>query len=249
MRSRYDRTIGYSDLDLADPNKVFRIVQINKAVIDELFPTSEKAVILVAGAGTGLEALLVHQVFGSTTIGVDLNVRPWQRAGTHSGVILSRQDLNELGLSGASVNLVYCYHVLEHVLDPARALRELHRVLVPGGVLFVGFPNRHRLISYIGTSQKATVLDKLRWNMQDLGYRVRGRFRNEFGAHAGFAEAEFTAAASQLFNSVRSVRSRYMLAKYPAFSRLLNLVVRLGMDEVLFPSNYFVCVKDYAAGG
>jgi hypothetical protein len=92
------------------------------------------------------------------------------------------------------------------------------------------------------------MLEKLRWNLQDLRYRIRGRFRNEYGAHAGFAQAEFAAEASRLFKTVRSVRSRYMSAKYPALSRPLNWIVKLGADEVLFPSNYFVCVKDSAAG-
>jgi SAM-dependent methyltransferase len=42
-------------------------------------------------------------------------------------------DLQALDLPGASFDVVLCVHVLEHVPDDAAALRELHRILKPGG--------------------------------------------------------------------------------------------------------------------
>jgi SAM-dependent methyltransferase len=40
-------------------------------------------------------------------------------------------------------DIVFSIHVLEHTLDPSRYLAELFRVLRPGGVLFLDFPNRY----------------------------------------------------------------------------------------------------------
>ena len=57
-------------------------------------------------------------------ITMDLEVRP--------GVML-RSNLTELAFPDASFDLIYCSHVLEHVEDDARAMREMHRVLKPGG--------------------------------------------------------------------------------------------------------------------
>jgi SAM-dependent methyltransferase len=44
----------------------------------------------------------------------------------------------------ASVDCVFCSGVLEHVDDYQAALREITRVLVPGGVLLLGLPFRQR---------------------------------------------------------------------------------------------------------
>jgi SAM-dependent methyltransferase len=45
-----------------------------------------------------------------------------------------REDLQRLTLHDASVDLVVTQDVLEHVVEPERALREIARVLVPGGL-------------------------------------------------------------------------------------------------------------------
>jgi SAM-dependent methyltransferase len=49
-------------------------------------------------------------------------------------------DAHCLPLRNASVDAVACYEVLEHVVDPVHALRELARVLVPGGVAECSMP-------------------------------------------------------------------------------------------------------------
>ncbi len=50
-------------------------------------------------------------------------------------------DLQALPLRSASVDLAWCHHVLEHLADDRRALRELARVLRPGtGELIVSVP-------------------------------------------------------------------------------------------------------------
>jgi SAM-dependent methyltransferase len=38
-------------------------------------------------------------------------------------------------------DVVFCHHVIEHVPDPVRAVKQLHRVLMPGGKLIIGTPD------------------------------------------------------------------------------------------------------------
>jgi SAM-dependent methyltransferase len=49
-------------------------------------------------------------------------------------------DIQRMNLPSNSVDVIVLSHVLEHVDDDAMALREMHRVLVPGGKLFVQVP-------------------------------------------------------------------------------------------------------------
>ena len=42
-------------------------------------------------------------------------------------------DVQRIPLADASVDVVLCNHLLEHVADDRQALRELHRILRPGG--------------------------------------------------------------------------------------------------------------------
>jgi SAM-dependent methyltransferase len=45
------------------------------------------------------------------------------------------EDVHALSFDDDSVGMVICADTLEHVADPIRATREMHRVLKPGGVL------------------------------------------------------------------------------------------------------------------
>ncbi len=56
----------------------------------------------------------------------------------HTGDI--QLDLQDIALPDASVDVVLTPHVLEHVPDTDRAIAELHRVIAPGGRMFLQIP-------------------------------------------------------------------------------------------------------------
>ncbi|MCE9647503.1 MAG: class I SAM-dependent methyltransferase [Chloroflexi bacterium] len=243
MKHAYDRTIGYSPLKDVNRDKMRLVIRINKEIIRKYAPPGVASRILVAGAGRGDEAELIFDEFAMNTVGVDLNLERPEGLRSPANLSFLRQNLENLAFSTKSFGLIYCYHVLEHVSDHMAVLREFERVLMPGGVLFIGFPNRHRLVSYIGTSQEASIPEKIKWNLIDYSYRLKGRFENKYGAHAGFSEDEFLAVSMKLFPEVVSVRNEYMSLKYRSIKTLLNWVARAGLGEFLFPSNYYVCIK------
>ena len=51
-------------------------------------------------------------------------------------------SVTDLPLADASVHLAICFHVLEHVPDDAKAMRELGRVLAPDGLAIIQVPWR-----------------------------------------------------------------------------------------------------------
>lgn len=93
--------------------------------------------ILDAGAGTGLN--LRHLPAGST--GLDINPRNIEilktRLPRHTIV---EGDIEAMPFDDASFGTVVCTEVLEHVPDSAAALREIARVLMPGGRLIGSVP-------------------------------------------------------------------------------------------------------------
>ncbi len=71
-------------------------------------------------------------------------------------------------ISSSSQDTVICHHVLEHVDDPAAALREMRRILKPDGrlLLFVPFETERR---YRRFDPKEPNHHLFSWNVQTLG--------------------------------------------------------------------------------
>jgi SAM-dependent methyltransferase len=57
--------------------------------------------------------------------------------------ISAQGDLTALGLADASVDLIVCSHVLEHIPADRQAMAELARVLRPGGTALIDVPVLH----------------------------------------------------------------------------------------------------------
>ncbi len=57
-------------------------------------------------------------------------------------------NIQQLPYADASFDMVYCSHVLEHVPDDGKALRELFRVLAPGGLAVIMVPVREIPTTY-----------------------------------------------------------------------------------------------------
>jgi SAM-dependent methyltransferase len=55
---------------------------------------------------------------------------------------MRRMDVMNIELPNDSKTLIWCSHVLEHVMDDRKALSEMFRVLAPGGMLILQVPIR-----------------------------------------------------------------------------------------------------------
>ena len=196
--------------------------------------------VLVAGCGRGHEALFIRKELGGSLIGVDVGEQ-WdpQLGGGLDGFELRAASVQNLPFADDSFDIVFYHHVIEHVENPAASLAELARVLRPGGLIYIGTPNRHRIIGYLG-SFDATFAQKLRWNLKECGQRMTGRFRNELGAHAGFSARELRGLLSAQFIDIRFLTDDYLRFKYGAKfpGAVLRAVCANPLREVAAPSVY-----------
>lgn len=193
--------------------------------------------LLVVGCGSGVEAAILSRELGAEVIGVDL-LTSFDPAAA-AAVDLRQGDATCLDFANGSFDFVYSYHALEHISAYSKALAEMERVLSKGGAYWVGTPNRLRLIGYLG-SWDTTWRDKIAWNIADWKARLLGRFRNEYGAHAGFSPGELKASLAKAFNQTEEITLPYYRCVYRQYTVWVNLLGKLGLGRFLFPSVYFM---------
>lgn len=220
------------------PDRNTRLVPIVVNIIRRNMTRMPKRV-LVVGCGSGREAAELAVALGADVTGIDIQTR-WDPAAA-AVAKLQYGDATALEFPDRKFDLVYSYHALEHIPDFRRALSEMKRVLADDGCYFIGTPNRHRLIGYLGS--QSTLLNKLRWNATDWKDRLRGRFRNEFGAHAGFTRTELQDELSGAIGPATNVTLVYYVSLYARKATYVRLLHRLRLSSLLFPAVYFIGAK------
>jgi len=85
---------------------------------------------------------------GATTSGVDIDepglARARERFGDRVDFRLARGE--DLPFDDRSVDVVVLNHIYEHVVDPGAVVADIHRVLRPGGLLYLGAGHRFQVV-------------------------------------------------------------------------------------------------------
>lgn len=107
--------------------------------------------LLDVGCGSGfLARQLKDRIPGIAVHGIDISPVALRRAAVHLEAFWEVDlDATDLPMEDEAYDTVVCVEVLEHLYDPEHALREMARVLIPGGRLVLTTPNlaywRYRL--------------------------------------------------------------------------------------------------------
>jgi len=104
--------------------------------------------VLDLGAGSGLRNAYDFKGRARRMVGVDLDPRVRDNPLLDEGVVGS---LTDLPFEDASFDLAFSMYVLEHVADPPQFVREVRRVLRPGGVFLALTPNRNHYVPLLAS--------------------------------------------------------------------------------------------------
>jgi ubiquinone/menaquinone biosynthesis C-methylase UbiE len=143
--------------------------------------------VLEIGCGTGSD-LLQFARHGAITTGVDLTDRHLALARERLGGLatIRRADIRALPFEDESFDYIYCHGVLMYTDEPEKVVREIYRVLRPGGrfnvhvYAFWSYFTLWRFLRY-GTKMKNHLSNSLAPVHVDL-YTAR-RLRHLFGSH------------------------------------------------------------------
>jgi SAM-dependent methyltransferase len=193
--------------------------------------------ILVVVCGKGTEAAVLAEELGVKVVGIDIVSEFDTRAAMIAELRIG--DATKMDFEDSSFDFVFSYHALEHIPDYRAALYEMRRILKPDGGFLIGTPNRSRLIGYLG-SRDATICNKIRWNLSAWKAKLRGKFRNEFGAHAGYTLEELQSELKTVFSTVDNITPDYYFRVYAGKRNLVSLLNQIGIWRWLFPAIYFL---------
>lgn len=125
------------------PSPVVRFIEGRRvARLLELLDPKPGNKVLEVGVGAGN---ILAQIQNAELYGIDISEFILGKAAERLGdrAVLQKANAEELPFEDAMFDRVYCSEVLEHVIDPKAVIREMRRVLKPGGVAVVSVPNEH----------------------------------------------------------------------------------------------------------
>jgi SAM-dependent methyltransferase len=118
---------------------------LRRWMTNELRDLPRTAPVLEVGCGDGSFTTDLAQKFSSVTA-IDISAGQLaENAARLPGITFRQHDVSEtFPFEDGTFEVVWCSEVLEHLFDPRFALREMHRILRPGGRLLVTVPYHGR---------------------------------------------------------------------------------------------------------
>lgn len=150
--------------------EMIRRKEILLKIVNELVGTKTSVAILECGCGPG-GILGEINTSGHLLIGVDINFNSLVKAKTvcDSMDALLQADIERLPFQNNSFDIAYCVGVLSYLTDDKDAIKEIARVMKPGGKIIISVPNFYTLNKIFDPYYYLVGLILLFWN-KSMGY-------------------------------------------------------------------------------
>jgi 2-polyprenyl-3-methyl-5-hydroxy-6-metoxy-1,4-benzoquinol methylase len=224
LRDVYEKRarLQYAEpVPLPDPRLDRKFARLTE-LIGGLLPAHS---LLDAGCGDGrfLAAIARTGMAPQRLTGCDISARILETArqsvAREGGTVeLAQANLERLPFDDASFDVVISIQVIEHLLDVGAGIRELARVLRPGGRLLLSTDNSHNRISQVLNAPRTAVV---------RGLRLTGRHAVVTFPHGSFTEWEvgsLLAAAGLTVDHVETFRLHLDGVSSPRVQRVLNII-------------------------
>lgn len=180
--------------------------------VEAAFGTAESHVsVLDCGIGSGSLSIALNGIIPGDVefCGIDLSDKMLARADIELRRIgispdLRQADILSIPYDDGSFDFIMAAHVLEHLPEPQRALREMVRVLKPGGMLFVCLTRRSRFGAFIQMRWRTWAITEqqgVAW-LQACSLDSIGCQPVHLGACAGQASIAFWARRANTINQI-----------------------------------------------
>jgi SAM-dependent methyltransferase len=152
--------------------------------LQEEFPLPPGAQVLDIGCGQGVALELFREAgLAATGIALGEDVEVCRAKGHH----VVAMNMSFLDFTDCTFDLIWCRHALEHSIFPLFTISEMHRILKPGGVLYVEVPAPDTSCRHEENRNHYSVLGKRMWLnlLQRSGFADIRAFDLNFRAGVG----------------------------------------------------------------
>ncbi|MES2662043.1 MAG: class I SAM-dependent methyltransferase [Pseudomonadota bacterium] len=205
--------------------------------------------ILEIGSSTGLNCFALQTIYPHTEI---IGIEPEHEAvvTAHSmttqsnkrAPIFSQGYGEKLSIEDASVDLIICHTVIEHVQDVEKVIQEMARVLAPGGYVHLEAPNYfwpyepHLRIWCLPLLGKASVnfMGKLQGQKRNLNFLNHLQFVTPWRLEKCFKQNGLdwnNRVKQKLVNSLQGNTSQ--VKAYKRIAMMLRLIKKIGLEQLL----------------